>query len=86
MSKTKKKTRGRRPLDDKAVMIRIFPRESRVEALGGDKAVKTLCIQKIEEEFVRLKGAPTTVASPPMDPGFYDEEYKETINLSLLKK
>ena len=46
---------GRKPIADKCVVIRIFPKSSRVAALGGESLLKEFCITQIENHFLQTK-------------------------------
>lgn len=47
---------GRKPVDDKKVMIGIYPAQSRIDKIGIDK-IKEICISAIEKEFKKLKSS-----------------------------
>ena len=42
---------GRRPVADKRMMIRIFPQQSRIAAMGGEAAMKLKLMAYIEKAF-----------------------------------
>ena len=44
-------TLGRRPVADKRQMIRIFPQQSRIDALGGESALKIKLMTYIEKVY-----------------------------------
>ena len=49
----KRKGAGRKPLADKRVAVRFFPLQSRVDLLGGDEAVRDLCLSTVEDAYER---------------------------------
>lgn len=49
--RTPKSVLGRRPVDDKRKAIRIFPQQSRIDALGGDIPLKLKLAAYIEREY-----------------------------------
>lgn len=42
---------GRRPVADKRVAIRIFPQQSRIDALGGEAEMKIKLMAWIEKQY-----------------------------------
>lgn len=48
--KTKKEKRGRKPLDDKAIKVSIYPRESTVEKIGGIETAKEIALKAINNK------------------------------------
>lgn len=42
---------GRRPVADKRVMIRIFPQQSRIAAMGGEAMLRLKLVDYIEKVY-----------------------------------
>jgi hypothetical protein len=54
MAKKSKPKLGRKKVEDKATRHVIYPRKSRIEALGFEK-VTEICLNAIEREYKKLK-------------------------------
>jgi hypothetical protein len=46
--KSKPKKGGRKPVDDKKVVVTIYIRQSQIDELGGKSAVQSIATQHIE--------------------------------------
>jgi hypothetical protein len=49
---TVKRTAGRKPLEDKKILVRVFVKKSIVEANGGIEAAQIKCAKYLADEAV----------------------------------